>query len=286
MKQRPRKRHIKRIEVNAQFSKIRNKKKLTAWLMRQYFDADINAKSPWFKRSVTEKTVLLYVSDPLNRFPLTPAKITDMFNCIQSFKKHLKKSEKELGPDLGLSKADVADLNKPVTAKYQTGEVTLQKIGKVLGGLTPTMINKLATSGMDRVRRMTNGVPLDELHGERVDDLNRFIMDCRINAALEYADELLEAKGNVKKFIAALVKKRVMTINDVKIMEDREIESILDLTAKSQGEIVQALMADINRDSNIFKTYQSAVSRKAFPEKKRGRPRKVDVQQEQQQQRV
>ena len=155
--------------------------------------------------------------------------------------------------------------------------MTLVKIGQALGGLTPTMINKLATSGFDKIRKMSNGVPLGDVCGEQSDELNRFIMDCRVNAALEYADGLKTANGNIKSFIGELVKRRVMTLNDVKIMSDKEVTSLVILSTKPQGDIVQLLLTDIGRDSNVFKSYQSAVSRKAFPEKKRGRPRKQET---------
>jgi len=261
------------ITVNQQFNKVKAKKKLKGWLMRQYFDPKLNAESPWYKRSVTEARVLEYVSDPLNRFPLTPAQITDMFICIHAFKKNLKKSERELGPDFGLSKKDIQELETKKT-KYQTGESTLKEIGQSLGGLTPTMINKLATSGFDKIRKLTNGIPLDDLEDVADDDLERFIMDCRVNAAIEFATDLITAQGQIRSFVDCLVKKRVMTAHDAKIMEDLEVESLVLLSVKSQGEIVQALLGDICRDNNVFKSYQSAVSKLAFPEKKRGRPRK------------
>lgn len=267
----------KTIKENPQFSKVKSKKKLISWLMRQYFNPAKHSESPWYKSSVTSGNVLKYVSNPLNRFPLTPVKIVDMFNCIQSFKKNLKKSEKELGPDLGLTKSELLKLRAPASVpsvKYQTGETTLREVGQALGGLTPTMINKLVTSGMGKITKMSKGVPLDELAGPAADDLNKTIMDCRVVAALEYAEALKDSKGRIKNFIAGLVKKRAMKASDVKLMTDKEVVSLSLMYSKSQGEIVQLLLRDINQDNNLFKSYQSVVSRKAFPEKKCGRPKK------------
>lgn len=266
---------FKQGDINPQFSKIKNKKKLTAWLMRQYFDVDNNSKSPWFTASVNTSNVLKYISDPLMRFPLTPAKTVDMFSCIQSFKKGLKKLERECSLDDLLEEAQKPSAK--AQAKYQTGEATLKKIGEAVGGLTPTMINKLSSGAMEKVRILSDGAALDDLTGVRVTDLRKFIMDCRVNAAMEYADDLKACKGDVKAFMKGLVKKRTVTANELKLIEDIEIESLALLCSKTRANIVQMLLMDISRDGNVFKTYQSAVSRKAFPEKKRGRPRKVDL---------
>lgn len=258
--------------INSQFNKIATKKKLTGWLMRQYFDPKQHSKAIWYDKSINETNVLEFVSDPKTRFPLTPAKITDLFLCIQSFKKNLKKSEKELGLNLGLPKKEEETLTE--TSKYQTGEVTLQKIGQMLGGLTPTMINKLATSGFDKIRKMSSNVSLDALEDEVVDDLNQFITQCRLEAAEEYADELITYKGHIKTFIERLVKRRVMTSNEMTLIENNEVAALMLLSNKSKDEIIKVLLNDITRDFNLFKSYQSAVSRKAFPEKKRGRQKK------------
>lgn len=261
----------KRQEYNKQFSKIRNKKKLSAWLMRQYFDPAQHVNSPWYSKRVTSDNVLLYVSDPSNKFPLTPVEIADMFKCIQSFKTSLKKSEKELGPNLG-----VAEPEKPAkqTAKYQTGEVTLVNVGKALGGLTPTMINKLSTSGMDKIRRLSNGIPIRDLPDEQADQLDKFIMDCRIEAAIEYASLLKASEGNIEKFMTSLVKSRLVTTVDLKTLPANEKLEIVKLYAKDQGDVVTHLLRDISQDANVYKSYQCAVSRKAFPERKPGRPKK------------
>lgn len=257
-------------EYNNQFSKIKNKKKLAAWLMRQYFDPKKHADSLWYNKNVTADNVLLYVSDSLSNFPLTPAKIVDMFKCIQLFKKNLKQTERDFGPDLA-----AAPIEKPKqVAKYQTGEVTLASIGKDLGGLTPTMINKLSTSGINKIRKLTNGISISELQGSQIDMLDKFIMDCRIEAAIDYADLLKASKRNLEDFMINLVKSKLITAVDLKTLSPNEKLEIAKLYDKDQGEIVTSLLRDISQDSNIFKSYQCAVSRKAFPEKKRGRPKK------------
>lgn len=243
--------------------------------MRQYFDKDKHINSIWFDPAVNQENVLQYIGEASNNFPLTPVKIVDMFNCIQSFKKNLKKTE------VFLSKNGAVLYQKPKkkienipTSKYQTGEVTLKEIGETLGGLTPTMINKITYSGMDKFKKMLNGIPFEEMRNEEYAKLNKFIMDCRTSAAVEYSNDLKNSKGNVKTFINNLMKKHVLSSNDVKLMEDKEVEALTMISMKSQGEITQILLADILNENNVFKSYQSLVSKKAFPNKKRGRPRK------------
>jgi len=260
--------------VNSQFSKVKNKQKMIGWLMRQYFDAENNHDSPWYRTSVTPKNVLQHISESKNRFPLTPQKIVDMWGCIESFKKNLKKSEKELGPDLGLSEKDLLETKDQPAIKYQTGEATLKTIGNVLGGLTPTMINKLCTSGMEKIRVMSGGISLEDLDEDVAEQLNNAIMSCRLKAAYEYAGDLKRSNGQIKSFVESLVKQRIMTAHDIKLIQDQEVVALTMLVPKSIQEIVDVLLDDIQQEENVFKTYQSAVARKAFPEKKRGRPRK------------
>jgi hypothetical protein len=243
--------------------------------MRQYFDSENNANSPWYCDDVNEKNVLLYISESKNHFPLTPVKIVDMWECIEDFKRSLKQSEKMLGTNLGLSEEAVSKISKPTsTVKYQTGEVTLEKIGESLGGLTPTMINKLSTSAMDKIRTMSEGLRFDTFVEDALERLNHRIIACRVEAAHEYAKSLKESNGRIKDFISGLVKKRIMTKNDMKLITDAETVALTLLFTKPVNEIVGTLLHDISLANNVFKSYQSSVARKAFPEKKRGRPKK------------
>jgi hypothetical protein len=56
---------------------------------------------------------------------------------------------------------------------------------------------------------------------------------------------------------------------------ETEVEGLMMLAKKSVEQIRNVLLADIERDDNIFKSFQTAVSRKVFPPPKKGRPPKA-----------
>jgi len=257
-----------------------NQGKMIEWVLRQYFNPETNKSSKWYSPDVTEHNVLEYVAQTKNNFPLTPRQLLDMWITIEGFKKSLKKAEKNYGPDLGLLTfpAKEIPINLPPQTKYQMGETTLKSIGALLGGLTPTMINKLGTSGMDKFRALTSGVSPEKMDEAELLKLNDNIFKCRQVAAREFAGDLKRTSGRTKTFITLLVKKHIITQNDVKIMEDAEVAALTILSTHSQEEIIRRLLKDISSSDNVFKTFQSAVTKKAFPEKKRGRPRKEPKQ--------
>lgn len=268
--------------VNSCFKKVKNKEKMVAWLMRQYFDPRLHAKKPWYKSSVSKKNVLKYISDPFNEFPLTPIKVAKLWRIIQSFKKNLRKAEEELGPNLGLPEKEVQKKIEEKAAtktliKYQGGEVTLKEIGKVLGGVSPTMINKLALSGVQKFRALTKGETFEKISEKDSNAILKNIVLIRKETVGEYASNLKSSRGDIKHFVRYyLIKKQIMTTLDARLMEDKEIESLILLAGKSRKQIMDILLFDIGRQDNLFKSFQSAVSRKAFPLKDRGRPRKKE----------
>lgn len=270
--------------INPIFQTISDKKSFIAWVLNQYFDPQKNQASAWYKGSIDENTVLGYVGNSANRFPLTPIELVDFWNTISSFK---QKKMAGKGPDKrsSLSSSDLfldsffskeATGNEPV-AKYQMGETTLKKIGLSLGGLSPMMVCKLTTSGIEKIKSLTGGVLFENLDEEAIRNIDLKILKMRLEAARELAFDLKKYTNNIEGFLALLVEKRIITKNDIKIMEKKEFEQLTALSNKeNQKDIVNALLEDIGKSNNLFKIFQSIVSKKVFPEKRRGRPRKFE----------
>lgn len=255
-------------DINPHLQRVRDKDKMIGWVMRQYFNPEKHADKLWYDASVNPDNVLEYVSDPKNHFPLTPKELADLW-----------KLKKSLGASLELAAKDFEDLpdeeeEDEDKTTYQTGEVTLKDIGKELGGLTPTMINKLASSGGEKIKKLTHGVAPWDMNEEQWEDLLKTIKEARQEVAQVYAENLKSYGGDVKAFLESLVKAHILTPSDLKLVTDQEVEGLALLSQKSTDQIVNVLLHDIERDDNVFKSYQSAVSKKVFPPAKRGRPKK------------
>lgn len=252
--------------INPKLSKIKNKKKLCSWLIRQYFDESKHSDASWYDPNINEQNVLEYVSNASNNFPLTPRKILDMFRCMELFKTDPAVFKT---PEIKRASAPLKTQSKPnKKLQYQKGEVLLSDIGKELGGLSNTMITRLSDSGVQKFRTLTNNTMISDMDSKQFNKMNEFIVDCRIYAALGYADALKKSKlSNIKDIFANLKSAKLITANDIKQVDDSEKQEILALQKLDQGDIVQALLKDISKDNNIFKSYQVAVSRKAFPRK-------------------
>jgi BMFP domain-containing protein YqiC len=257
-------------KLHPSIASVRDKEKMAGWLMRQYFDPNKHKDRVWYKPSVDESNVLEFVSDVKNNFPLTPKETSDLWKLKKSLGSSLKNISKELDD----YKEEDDDSGK---VKYQTGETTLQKIGDELGGLSPTAINKLAGASMDKVKRLTKGVAPWDMDSDDWENVSEKIMAARVKVAEDFAKALKGSKGNVESFLKDLVDQKVITNWDVENMSEKEMEELFYLTARSEEQIKYTLLGDIEKDNNIFKSFQSAVSGKIFPHGSRGRPRKDDA---------
>lgn len=244
------------------------KKEFVAWVMRQYFDPNKHSKKIWFDPDVTKDNVLEYISSGkgLKLFPNSNRNLVSMW-----------KLKLDLGSKLGTIDDDFGDDEKEEEeekkTKYQTGDVSLKDIGKELGGVTPTLVNKLETSAMQKLSKLTGGKHPSDLNAEELEAFLTKVKTARQEGAEEFADLLLASK-NIEEFIKALAKKQVLAPTDVKLMKPEEIEGLEILKSMSKDRIVTILKQDIEESNNLFDSYQSYVSKKVFPPGKRGRPSK------------
>lgn len=257
-------------ETNPIFDKVpkSQREEFKAWIMRQYFNPTKHKKEVWFDSSVNQGNVLDYISSQKGSrlFPNSPANLVNLW-----------KLKLDLGSKLGTAVDDLEKSDEPEDeeekAKYQTGDVTLKKVGEELGGVTPTMINKLASSGMEKFGKLFQGQHPEDLDDETLEKLLGTIKAARDTSADEFAQKLVASKS-VSNFLEALAKEQVLTPTDLKIIDPEEMEGLEILKGKSPDRIKLILLQDIEDDDNLFKTFQSYVSKKVFPPGKRGRPKK------------
>lgn len=258
-------------DVNPLFDKIPRSKQddFKGWVMRQYFNPSKHSDKIWYDRSVTKDNVLDYISSQRGQklFPNTPRNLVNLWKLKSDLSSRLGATVRDL------EKAEKKDKEEEEKAKYQTGDVSLKDIGQELGGVTPTMINKLATSGMEKFAKLTKDVSPSEMEYADVEDMLNKIETARQEVAKEFAKKLKEA-NSVDEFLKTLAKEHILTPTDLKIISPEEIEGLEILMDKSEDRIAMILIEDIEDDDNLFKTYQSAVSKKVHPPAKRGRPKK------------
>lgn len=163
--------------------------------------------------------------------------------------------------------------------KYQTGDKTLKNIGNKLGNITPTMVNRISTNASDKIKILTNNKQIEFFDNLEDKKLFDFIMDCRYKAAEQFVALFVESNLDIYDFLMILKSKQFLGSGDLLLISENEIENIVRLKEKlleeKSEEVKQELLCDIEKDDNIFTVYQNMVSRFAFPDKKRGRPKKV-----------
>jgi hypothetical protein len=251
--------------MNKNFDIITNKEKFKNWLIRQYFNQEKNTNDPWFKKTVNATNVLEHISDSQNCFPLTPAQITDMWICINSFKKRVKKTTRDIN-----GYCERIDQQEKVKTEH-----TLENVGKQLGGITATMINRLSKSAMDKFKILTFETHFSNMTDEDLLLFNKGIEKFRNQALDKYIILLRDSQGDLNTFFNALIKEQIMTKKEIELLQPIEYDVLLQLYALTDKEIKKFLLIDIEMDNNMIKSFQSMISRQAFPTKKRGRPRKI-----------
>jgi hypothetical protein len=260
-------------QMSPYLDSIRDKKQLSAWLMRQYFNPAKHTKKIWFDPSVTEENVLNHISSTERKgvFPLSAKELAELWKLKKSLGQSLGKLS-----DAELSQGEVKPVKKveDEKTKYQTGDVTLRDVGQELGGLTPTMINKLSDTGMEKFKKLLGGKGSDDFAGQ-TKNLMQKISQAREEVAKDFAIALKSAPS-VESFLADLVKAQTLTVKELELIEPEEKEG-LDILREREPDAIAAILAqDIEDVDNLFKTFQSAVSKKMLPYGKRGRPRKED----------
>jgi hypothetical protein len=253
--------------VNPVFDSVKDRAAFENWIRKYFFRPD-NSSKPWFHAGKNADNLLAFLSDPASTFPLSPRELVDDWYLKKSLKSSMKSlKDKELD-------SRIADDEEEEKAKYQTGEKSLKDIGAVLGGVTPAMIQKIERSGMANFLKLVQGRNPAEMDEEEIDSILRAVDDARIATSHEFAQNLKDARGNIKGFVQSLIKKGTLAPTDVKLMSPREIETLVFLMTKPVDQIAEYLRGDAMRDNNVVKSFQAAVAKKTFPAGKRGRPRK------------
>ena len=257
-------------QVHPLLSRVRGKG-FPAWVMRQYFDPQKHANEIWYDPSVTEKNVLEKVTQSSKKgiFPNSPKALMDLWKLKGQLASSLGTLEAE---EAKLAAQDAKDA-EPDKAQYQTGEVSLKDIGKELGGVTPTMINKLGASAMEKFRNIAGGKSIQDLDSDELETFLTKIQNARSEAADEFVAELISSKS-VFDFMQGLAKRQILTPTDLKIVKKQELDGLKILMRKDPERVKLILLQDIQEDDNLFKSFQASVSKKVFPAGKRGRPRK------------
>jgi hypothetical protein len=244
--------------VNPLFTRLRDRVKLSEWLMRYYFN-DNRKDSAWYSADVNEDNVLAYISDPRSGFPLSPSDVCDDW----AIKKSLKGD---------FAQIDFDAVAKPAKGKkeaiYNTGDVSLKDIGQELHGITAMMALKLETSGTAKMQLMT-GKNRDGMEAamERISEAHRVVGDA-------YATLLLSC-NSVNAFLEAIKKAYQITPLEMEdIKTNRELKMIKFLMDQDATEISEYLRGDILKQNNRMKSFQTMVSKHLYPSKKRGRPKK------------
>ena len=161
---------------------------------------------------------------------------------------------------------------------YKSGDKTLKNIGKTLGNITPTMVNRLCYTAIEKTKILTLQKPIEFLTIEEDRFFLNFIDDIRKNAVIEFINLFKQADYDIYDFLNLLNKKQYLCAGDYNLINEKEIEELvyikLLLLENNKEEVKNILLKDISKDINVFSTFQCIISHLAFPNKKRGRPRK------------
>lgn len=246
-------------QVNTVFNKLQGaeKKAFRQWILRQWF-ADKNKSSRWYDASIGEDNVLNYISRGGN-FPLTPVQLFTMWKDKKSLKTLLPAAEKEM--------ADMDAEDEAEHRQYNTSaEVPYKDVAKVLG-VSGQMTQNIELGGYDKFRTLM-GKSAEQMDGGEIEDLNKRITTARKDAASTMAKAIKASKGEPRALMSALHSAGLVpSSHSVSGTERQAIKYLAD--TYDEGQIRELLMADIEEDENIFKTYQMAVARTVFPDKRR-----------------
>lgn len=257
--------HTKRKSLAQMLAGIKNPKGFKEWLLRVYFKNPKNQGKPYFDPTLTPDTVLGALSKPTT--PLSLVSAMKLWSIMPGLRK-------DLSADTADADLDTVDtmVHGAEAGKYKTGDAGLKAIGQQIGKVTPTMVNKHIGSATKKIQKFTGGTSLEDMDADQIEGLMTQIDIARDQVAKDFAKLLKASKGNTRKFLIGLQKSGIIGKDELGLLSDNEVGALTMLAGKEEPEIAAILRADIERDNNVFKTFQNAVSKRVFPGGKRGRP--------------
>lgn len=242
--------------------------RMAQWIVRRYFREE-DAKKPWYKPGVTEETALMELLEP--SFPLTPLQASDMWRLLPVIGAGLGKDDldEELEAVRVYLGRDKLAVNIP---KYNKGDSTLAEMAEELGDITPTMVNKVFINGARKLRELTGGVSPEDMNERDLESLLIRIDETREEAAIEFASALKACNGDIQAFLDGQLKAHHLSKTERISVTRDEIQFLGILSTLDIFEIENALLADLEEEDNLFRTFQNAASKKLFPNRA-GRPK-------------
>lgn len=241
---------------------------LAEWAFKTYFGEN-NAGKRWFVPNVKVEEVLNEFVRPLT--PISPIHLIALWRDSASIRRGLGAIEADR--EIEAVAAYLGKASNPPSPTYTKGDATLHEVSDALGNITPTMVNKIFSSGAQKMRLLTGGVSPEDMADDDLSDLLDRIEICRQETAVEYTQSLRFHGGNIGAFLESQIKASNMTRTEREMITTDEAQCLSVLCELTDEEIIRTLLADIDdEEENIFKSFQNAVSKKMFP-RRTGRPR-------------
>lgn len=251
--------HMMNEAENPVFKKVQGKDNVEfrKWILRQWF-SDAKKGMSYYSPKVNETNVLDYVST--NRsFPVTPVQLVTMWRDKKALKSLLPAATKEMDQAQAEEEEQRREYNKDA-------EATHADVGAELG-VTKQAAAYFEQDGMNKFRQLYGGDP-SKMEPEQIEALNAKIDEAREKAAVAFAEALVSSKGDMAKFGGALNAKGLLPKAHAFSKEERQALQYIAKQYKP-AQIEQLLLADIEEDDNLFKSFQMAVARMVFPDKRR-----------------
>lgn len=248
--------------IDDYYCEVNNLNEFSAWIVRAWFNAEKHGNSVWYDVSITVNNVIFKILRN-SKFPYTPSQLVDIWRNLPFLQKDLNNAS---------ANDDIQDIEN--VAIYKKGEQTLSSIGGDLGDISATMVKKLGDTAEEKIKKIYNFKSPEDLLVKEEEELFQVIEDARIEAATTYSTLLKSFNGDIKTFFAELVKRQILSSNEIDLITSDEIQGLTMLSGIDQDIIEEILLTDIEDEENTFKTYQNAVSNIIHPKGKRGRPKK------------
>lgn len=248
--------------IDPAFNTVKNSEDLKSWLMRAYFNPSKHLKEKYYSPEVSKDNIFEFISNRDNKFPQTPESIISLWSILPGLRKGLN-----------------SIANEEVTESlYTKGNETLANIGKTIGGLSPTMVQKISDQATLKLGTLLRAINADNRHlaNEAFDKID----DAFLTVSESYADAVKEA-NSADEVLGVLLKNKLLTSEEVQVVDEIEKQALEDVIAfanleeTTQAEIEEVFLQDLNRPVSVFLSMQYPISKIVFPPPKSGRPKKV-----------
>lgn len=242
---------------------IISNKEFQKWVMEKWIHNEKNINKSWYNPNITSNKLIHYI-ETNKSFPYSITQLADIWISAKYIRKSIK-NKKLSGFYEQITVNNTKSSNEYPTLRINE-KTNNEEFFEEFGIMSRQAIYDIQKSAKDKSILIFNS-----LFGENTSlsqrEKNQKLRTTTENLLVDKFINILflyNGSGMINKFIVHLVNDKILTENEVKIISKKEKLAYFMLRKMEKDVARQVLLEDINESDNVFKSFQTALSKHFF----------------------